>query len=157
MTLPRRGSNTKNRQYFIPQFQCTEQFRAKNIPVEEQLDNDTLDQLMANVDFNQKEDDSLNRELKQARKDKILQQTKLIGQKLEQRKRLLFSQWSEKFFDSFADHFGSLKNNLISMHLNEQQIKTFNQCMDNCLNNLQLSLNQIWDDFNKEKQENTND
>ena len=154
MTLPRRGSTTKNRQYFVPQFQCSEDFRAKNLPVEEDLDSDTLDQLIANVDFTtDNENDALNRELKQARKDKILQQTKLIGQKLQQRKKLLFSEWSQRFFDSFSNHFGKLKNALVEMHLNQQQVKTFNQTLQKCLQNMQLDLNSIQNDFMQEKED----
>ena len=153
LNLPRRGTSGHNRQYFVPENQCTEQYRAKNIPVEEQLDSDTLDQLVANVDFNQSGEDSLNRELKQARKQKILQQTKLIGEKLEQRKKLLFSQWSESFFDSFANHFGKMKNALVEMHLNQQQVKVFNQTLQKCLQNMQLDLNNIQNDFMQEKED----
>lgn len=155
--LNRRGTNNHTRQFFVPQFQCTEDFKAKNIPVEEEVDSDVLDQLASNVDFNQSGEDSLNRELKQARKQKILQQTKLIGQKLQQRKKLLFSQWSERFFDSFANHFGKLRNCLVQMHLDQQQVKIFNQTLNCCLNNLQISLNQLWNDFDKDEQEKDND
>ena len=152
-SLNRRGANAYSRQYFVPQFQCTEQYRAKNIPVEQQLDSDTLDQLVSTVDFNQSGEDSLNRELKQARKEKILQQTKLIGQKLQQRKKLLFSQWSERFFDSFANHFGKMKNVLVEMHLNEEQVRVFNQTLQKCLENMQLDLNNIQKDFMQEKED----
>ena len=153
MSLPRRGKNNHTKQFFVPEFECTEDFRAKNIPVEEELDSATLDELVANVDFNQNEDDSLNRELKQARKAKILQQTKLIGEKLDERKKLLFAEWSQKFFDQFSNHFGKLRNVLVQLHLNEQQVEKFNETLDNCINNLQLSLNNIWDEFNEEKEE----
>lgn len=151
--LNRRGTNNHTRQFFVPQFQCTEDFKAKNIPVEEEVDSDVLDQLASNVDFNQSGEDSLNRELKQARKQKILQQTKLIGQKLQQRKKLLFSQWSERFFDSFANHFGKMKNVLVEMHLNEEQVKVFNQTLQKCLQNMQLDLNNIQSDFMQERQD----
>lgn len=153
MTLPRRGKNNHTKQFFIPQFECTEDFRSKNIPCQQQLDNDVLEQLATNVDFNSDaEDDSLNRQLKQARKEKILQQTKLIGERLQQRKRQLFFEWSERFFDSFSNHFGRLKNMIIELHLNEQQVKTFNQCLQKCLQNLQLNLNEIYDQFKQEQQ-----
>ena len=153
MSLPRRGKNNHTKQFFVPQFECTQQYRAKNIPVEEDLDSATLDELAANIDFNQNEQDSLTRELKQARKNKILQQTKLIGEKLDQRKKLLFAEWSQKFFDQFSNHFGKLRNVLVELHLNEQQVAKFNETLDNCINNLQLSLNNIWEEFNQEKEE----
>lgn len=150
--LNRRGKNGHTREFFVPQFQCTEQFRSKNIPVEEEVGDQVLEQLAGTVQFNQN-DESLNRELKQARKQKILQQTKLIGEKLEQRKKLLFSQWSERFFDSFANHFGKLKNSLVEMHLNQQQVKVFNQTLQKCLQNMQLDLNSISNQFMQERQD----
>lgn len=155
-TLKSKGTNCHNRQYFIPQYQCTEQFRAKNIPCQEQLDSDVLDQLVANVDFNLDTDDqmdTLNKQFKKARIQKTLTDTKLQNQKLQQRKKLLFAQWSEKFFDQFSNHFGKLRNCLINMHLNQQQINVFNQTLDNCLNNLQLSLDNIWNQFQEEKED----
>ena len=39
------------------------------------------------------------------------------------------------------------------MHLNEEQIKVFNQTLDNCLNNMQLDLNTIWNEFKEQKDE----
>lgn len=151
-SLPRKGQN-KNRKYFIPQFECTEEFRAKNIPCEEQLNNDVLDQLAANVDFNSDDQmDNLNKQFKKARIQKTLTDTKLQNQKLEERKRELYYDWSERFFNSFADHFGKLKNMIIELHLNEEQVKKFNQCLDNCLQNLQLNLNEIYDQFMQEQQ-----
>lgn len=153
-TLNRKGQN-KNKKFFIPQFECTEDFKSKNIPCQQFVDNDVIDQLVANVDFtgNDPEEDSLNRELKEARKAKILQQTKLISQKLEQRKKLLFAEWSEKFFDQFSNHFGKLRNCLVNMRLNEEQVKVFNQTLQSCINNLQLSLDNIWQEFTQEKQD----
>lgn len=126
----------------------------KNIPVEEQIDSDVIQQLASNVDFNQDiEDDSLTKQLKQARLQKIKTDTKLINQKLDERKKLLFAEWSQKFFNQFADKFGKLRNVLVDMHLNEQQVNKFNQTLENCLNNLQLSLDNIWKDFEQEKQD----
>ena len=153
MTLHRRGNNNKNRQFFVPQYECTEDFRAKNIPVEEDLECQVLDQLAANVDFNQNGTDDLTKQLKKARLGKILQDTKLIGEKLNQRKRELYYDWSEKFFNQFAEHFGKLKNVITQLHLNEEQVNKFNQTLDNCLNNLQLSLDQIWNQFKEQKDE----
>lgn len=150
MTLPRRGKNNHTKQFFVPQFECTQDFRSKNIPCQEQINSDVIDQLVANVDFNLDEgDQSLNRQLKQARKEKILQQTKLIGQRLQQRKKELFNDWSQSFFDSFSNHFGKLRNCLVQMHLNEQQINIFNETLDKCLQNMELDLNHIQSDFNE--------
>lgn len=157
MTLPRRGKNNHTKQFFIPQFECTEDFRAKNIPVEEELDDVTLDELVANVDFGNSVDqqtDELNKALKRARLDKTQAETKLVGEKLDQRKKQLFAEWSERFFDQFSNHFGKLRNCLVQLHLNEQQVNKLNQTLDSCINNLQLSLNNIWEQFNSQEQQN---
>ena len=146
----RRGTG-KKRQYFIPLQHCTEEFQCKNIPVEEQIGNSVIEQLASNVDFNQGDEDSLSKQLKQARLEKIKTDTKLINQKLDQRKKLLFAEWSQKFYDQFSNHFGKLRNVLVDMHLNEQQVAKFNQTLDNCLNNLQLSLDTIWNDFTSQE------
>ena len=152
-SLQRRGTNCHNRQYFIPQYQCTEDFKQKNIPVEEDLDNPVIEQMASNVNFfDQQEDDSLTKQLKQARLQKIKSDTKLINQKLQQRKKLLFAQWSQKFFNQFANHFGKLRNVLVELHMNEEQVAKFNQCLESSLNNLQDNLDNIWNQFKEEKE-----
>ena len=154
MTLPRRGKNNHTKQFFVPEFECTEQFRAKNIPCQEQLDSNVLDELVQNVDFNSdQQNEELNKALKRARLDKTQAETKLVGEKLDQRKKQLFAEWSQKFFDQFSNHFGKLRNVLVELHLNEEQVAKFNQCLDNCINNLQLNLDNIWEEFNQEKEE----
>lgn len=154
MTLPRRGKNNHTKQFFIPEFECTEQFRAKNIPCQEQLDSNVLDELVQNVDFNSdQQNEELNKALKRARLDKTQAETKLVGEKLDQRKKQLFAEWSQKFFDQFSNHFGKLRNVLVELHLNEQQVAKFNETLDNCINNLQLNLDNIWEEFNQEKEE----
>ena len=117
-----------------------------------------IDQLQNNVSFEtQLEDDAqLSKQLKQARLQSIKTDTKLKNQKLDQRKKLLFPEWSQKFFQSFSNHFGKLRNVVVELHLNEQQVAKFNQTLDNCLSNLQLNLDQIWDGFiNQEKKDET--
>lgn len=143
----RRGEG-KKKQYFIPYNQCTEEYKSKNIPTELD-DDDILNQLESNVDFIQ-QDDSLNDELKRAKIEKLKVDTKHLNEKLDFRKKQLFTEWSEKFFDVFADQFGKLRNCLINMHLNEEQLNVFNQTLDNCVHNLELHLDEIWNDFNSE-------
>lgn len=117
-----------------------------------------LDQLQNNVSFEtQLEDDAqLSKQLKQARLQSIKTDTKLKNQKLDQRKKLLFAQWSEKFYIQFADHFGKLRNIIVEMHLNEEQVAKFNQCLESCLTNLQLNLSNIWNDFNDQEKQDEN-
>ena len=150
-SLNRRGKNGHTRQFFIPEWQTTEDFRSKNIPCQEQLNSDILDQLVSNVDFNT-DDDDLSKQLKQARLQKIKTDTKLINEKLDERKKLLFNEWSQSFFQSFSDHFGKLRNCLVQMHLNEQQIKIFNQTLEKCLQNMSLDLNKLYEEFKEENE-----
>ncbi len=100
---------------------------------------------------------SLNAQFKRARIDQVQTSTKLQQEKLEQRKRELFYQWSERFFDSFANHFGKLKNTIVQMHLNEQQVNKFNQILDSCLNNLKLNLDETYTQFMEQKDEQEKD
>lgn len=146
----RRGEG-KKKQYFIPQTECTEEYLSKNIPAE--LDEeDILNQLDSNVDFNQDDHNQINIELKKARKEKIIRETKLLEEKLALRKRELFTEWSQNFFNVFADSFGKLRNTLINMHLNEEQISIFNDSLDHCINNLELHLSEVWTEFNNEEE-----
>ena len=145
----------KHRQFFIQEEDLTEYYRDNHLLQQEKNDQ-ILDQLQGTVDFNSDEEQlqSINLDLKKARKEQILKQTKLIGQRLEQRKRELWYGWSQRFFECFRVHMGKLKNVIIELHLNEEQVNKFNQTLDTCLNNMQLNLNQIWGEFQDQKQEN---
>ena len=152
----RRGSG-KKKQYFVPAYQCTEDFQSKNIPVVvgyEQKDQ-ILNQLAGNVDFNE-QDNTLNDQLKRAKIEETKVRTKHLNEKLDFRKKELFTEWSQKFFNVFADQFGKLRNCLINMHLNEEQVKVFNQTLDHCINNLELHLTDVWTEF-KAQQEQKNE
>lgn len=148
----------KVRLFFIPQSYCTDQFKQRNIPVqyrEPDEEDDILQQLENNVDFTDKEQmQSINVQFKKARIDEVLTRTKLGKERLQQRKRQLFYQWSERFFNSFANHFGKLKNNIVQLHLNEEQVTKFNQILGVCLDNLKLNLDEIYNQFIEQKQEN---
>ena len=151
-SLNRRGKNSHVRQFFVPEWQVTQQYKSKNIPCDEQLSSEVLDQLAANVDFTA-DDDDLSMQLKQARLQKIKTDTKLINEKLDERKKLLFNEWSQSFFQSFSDHFGKLRNCLVEMHLNEEQIKIFNETLEKCLQNMSLDLNKLYTEFKEEGEE----
>lgn len=154
-TLQRKMNDKGTKKLFwITEEKVTQQYKEDNIAYQKDSDQ-ILQQLVQNVDLDA--DDlqlqSINVQLKKARKEKILTETRFLQQKLEQRKKALFNEWSQKFFECFSNHFGRLKNYLIELHLNEQQIKTFNQILQSSLNNLQLNLDEIWNEFNTQKQE----
>lgn len=146
----KRKGEGKKKQWFIPAQYLTQQARQDLILTEENEDQ-FLDQLAANVDFSSDEDDpqmkQLNKQWKKAKIAKTKKDTAFLEQRLQRRKLELYNQWSERFFEVFADSFGRMKNCLVSMHLNQQQISVFNQTLDNCLNNMQLTLSDIWLEF----------
>ena len=154
-----RKMQRKTKFFFIQEDDLTQDYRQKAILVDQddvEQPDQILTQLNDNVDFNSTDIQmqSINLDLKKARKQKILRQTKLIQQRLGERKRQLWYEWSQKFFDCFSNHFGRLKNNIVELHLNEQQVTKFNSILDTCLSNMKLNLNQIWDQFQHQKQEN---
>ena len=153
----KRKGEGKKKQWFVPAQCLTQQSKQDLILTEEETDQ-ILDQLAGNVDFDSDQDDTqlkqLNKQLKKAKIQNTNKQTAFLQQRLQRRKLELYNQWSERFFEVFADNFGKMKNCLVSMHLNQQQISVFNQTLDNCLNNMQLSLNDIWNQFaNKEDED----
>lgn len=153
----KRKGEGKKKEWFIPAQKLTEQAKQDLILVEEGQDEEILNQLASNVDFNSDEDDpqihQLNKQLKKARKEKIQKQTAFLEQRLQRRKLELYNQWSQRFFEVFADSFGKMKNCLVAMHLTQQQIAIFNQTLENCLQNMQLSLSDIWNQFAHKEEE----
>lgn len=152
----KRKGEGKKKQWFVPAQYLTQQSKQDLILTEENEDQ-FLDQLASNVDFNSDEEDpqlqELNKQLKKARKEKIQKQTAFLEQRLQRRKLELYNQWSERFFEVFADSFGKFKNELINLHLNQEQITLLQQSLDNCLNNMQLGLSDIWRQFTKQEQQ----
>lgn len=153
----RRGQG-KKKEWFIPADRLTAEAK-KELILAEDTNDEILEQLESNVDFTQNvqyldQTQNINLDLKKARKEKVLSETKLINQRLNQRRREQFADWSQNFFSVFSDSFGKLKNCLVSMHLSQEQINVFNETLDSCLNNLQLNLDRIWNEYNKEEQTN---
>ena len=145
----------KHRQFFIQQDVLAQYYKDSHM-LQEQQNDQILQQIEGNVDFNA--DDiqmqSINLDLKKARKDQILVKTKVQRQKLLERKRQLWYGWSQRFFQCFRVHMGKLKNVIIELHLNEEQVAKFNETLDTCLDNMKLNLNQIWDEFKQQNEEN---
>ena len=145
----KRKGEGKKKQWFIPAQKLTDQAKQDLILSQEENDQ-ILDELASNVDFNQQDDPELkqlNKQYKKAKIAKTKKDTAFLQQRLQRRKMQLYNQWSQRFFEVFADNFGKMKNCLVSMHLTQQQISVFNQTLENCLNNMQLSLTDIWNQF----------
>ena len=145
----KRKGEGKKKQWFVPAQYLTEQAKQDLILTEENEDQ-FLDELASNVDFNQQDDPELkqlNKQYKKAKIAKTKKDTEVQEERLERRKLELYNQWSERFYQVFADSFGRMKNCLVAMHLNQEQIAVFNQTLQNCLNNMQLNLTDIWNQF----------
>lgn len=96
---------------------------------------------------------SSNSELTEARLDNLKARTALINEKLEQRKTELFSEWSEKFFDVFANAFARFKNSLVELHLSEEQLNTLTDNLENALKSMNDGIEQINAEWMNEEEE----
>lgn len=144
--------NKGKKVFWIPEQRVTQQFKNENISVQYQQQPDQiLQQLQDNVDFNEDDLNDLNVQLKKAKKKQIIAKTKLIEQRLLQRKRQLFYGWSQRFFECFTNHFGRFRNDLIELHLEEERLNKLNDSLTTCFNNMKLNLNEIWEQFLRQK------
>lgn len=58
-------------------------------------------------------------------------------------RKQLFNLWSEKFVTAFEDAFSGVKNELINLHLNSEQITSLNIAMDKAIKKLEKSVQAI--------------
>ena len=92
-------------------------------------------------------------ELTEAKLQNIRARTAVLEEKLEAHKKEMFADWSEKFFEVFTDCFAKLKNAFISLHLNEEQITILNDTLEMSLKNMDAKLSQIWNEFDKNEED----
>ena len=109
-----------------------------------------LADLIDTVDFTGEKEQM---DIQQARRKKIIKETEYLDQKIIAKKEQLFSEWSEKFFIIFSKAFAKFKNDLIDLHLNDEQVKKLNEDLEFALQNMQMSLNEIKEDFLDEDDE----
>ena len=94
-------------------------------------------------------------EMLEAKLANIKARTALIEQKLEEQKQNIWNEWNAEFFETFAEAFAKLKNELISMHLNEEQINALNEKLDNAITLMKDKLDAMWNKFVTENEEST--
>jgi len=92
-------------------------------------------------------------ELNAARLDNLKARTKLIEEKLENRKQELWAEWNEAFFEAFTEAFSKFKNDLISLHLGEEQLSILTEKLENALSLMQDKLDAMWNKFTNEEEE----
>lgn len=96
-------------------------------------------------------------ELTAAKLENLKARTSLINEKLEQRKTELFSEWSEKFFDVFANAFARFKNSLVELHLSEEQLNTLTDNLETALKSMNDGIEQINAEWMNEGDDNAED
>lgn len=153
----------KDKKYFIPASKLTTYYKKfykdqikdfKEIQQELQAESEVdpvLAEISENSDF---EGGLLNDKLKQTRIKKINAEIDYLNQKIQSRKRELFSDWSERFFNVFSINFSKFKNNLIELHLDDKQLSVLNESLDCAIQGMEKSLDQILNDFIMQDNEN---
>lgn len=94
-----------------------------------------------------------NSELIKARLENLQTRTKLLQEKIEERKVELFTEWSERFFEVFSNAFAKFKNHLINLHLNEKQINALNASLDSAIENMSDNLIKIQNEYMNDEHE----
>lgn len=92
-------------------------------------------------------------ELTAARLDNLKMRTAVLQQKLDEQKQEIWSEWNEKFFNIFAESFGKFKNDLISLHLGEEQLNILNDKLDSALKIMKDKLDTMWLRYKNEEEE----
>ena len=92
-------------------------------------------------------------DLKAAQLENLKARTALINEKLENRKSQLWSEWNSAFFDTFTEAFAKFKNEIISLHLNEEQLVTFQEKLELALKVMKDRLDGMWNRFKEEEEE----
>ena len=101
--------------------------------------------------------DPENVDLNEARRKEIIVRTKYLEQKIEKKKNELFEEWSERFFQIFLKNFAKFKNTLIDLHLEEKQLKKLNENLDLALENMEIGLTEILNDYVNDEEDVKND
>ena len=96
-------------------------------------------------------------ELTAARLDNIKARTSLINQKLEEQKERLWTEWNEEFFEVFVEAFAKFKNDLISLHLGEEQLNILNDKLELALKSMKDKLDGMWMRFKNQSDETENE
>lgn len=158
VTLKQRSVKRGRVEYFLPEKMMTAKYRKYYADVMQELDDDAEEVESILGDVSDTADilaSSPSNELTEAKLDNLKARTALINEKLEQRKSELFSEWSEKFFEVFSNAFAKFKNDLISLHLTEEQLDNLTEKLELALKSMDDGITQINTEWmNSEAEEN---
>ena len=147
--------------YFLTEEYFTEVYKKNNAEDLIELDDENLnDENMINDilgdiagNNNSLPIDPENVDLNEARRKEIIVRTKYLEQKIEKKKNELFEEWSERFFQIFSKNFAKFKNSLIELRLEEKQLKKLNENLDLALENMEIGLTEILNEYMNDEED----
>lgn len=146
----------KSIRYFIPFEQLTPQAQTNLSSRVEELPSDDVADIVEGIlgDISQGSLEGargipldLDSQLQAAQLDNIKARTKALGEKLQRNRQELWNGWSEEFFECFSQSFAKLKNTLVSLQLDEEQLQTLNEALDSALSSMKDKLDFMYNDF----------
>ena len=154
-SLKQRDTKGNRLEFFIPKTLMTLKMQKyyKDEMVDYDADAVEVENILGDISDQENSTNSTNDELTAARLENLKARTLLINEKLESRKSELFSEWSEKFFEIFSNSFAKFKNEIIALHLTEEQLKVLTDKLENALLSMQDGLLQINSEFIDEQEE----
>lgn len=73
--------------------------------------------------------------------------TLTLQERLSEHKQQLWSEWNEAVYEEFSEAFAKVKNSIISLRLNEEQLEELNNGIDSALKSLKDRLDFMWFKF----------
>ena len=147
--------------YFLTEEYFTEVYKKNNAEDLIELDDENLDDenmindILGDItgSANNVQIDPENVDLNEARRQEIIVRTKYLEQKIDKKKNELFEEWSERFFQIFSKNFAKFKNSLIELRLEEKQLKKLNENLDLALENMEIGLTEILNEYMNDEED----
>lgn len=143
-------------EYFLPEDNMTDTSKAALADCMEELPSDDVadivEGILGDISHGSLEGAKgipldLDSQLQAAQLEKIKVQTKALGEKLTRQRQEIWNSWNEQFFECFSTSFAKVKNRLIELQLNEEQIESFSEAIDNALNSMKDRLDFMYNDW----------
>lgn len=152
--IKREGSRAKT-EYFIPYQMMTLKMQKayKDQLVEYDDDAKQVEEILGDVTDGIEVLPTTSAELNEARLNNIRARTAMLEEKLEAHKTELWAQWNEEVFEEFSEAFAKVKNTLISLHLNEEQINLLNDGINDSLKSLKDRLDSMLAKFKNSEED----
>lgn len=156
-------------EYFLPEDNMTDTSKAALADCMEELPSDDVADIVEGIlgDISQGSLEGargipldLDSQLQAAQLEKIKVQTKALGEKLTRQRQEIWNSWNEEFFPCFAEAFAKVKNRLIELHLDEEQLKILKDSIDLALGSMKTKLDFMYNDWMEnglEKEDNLED